>query len=75
MQYAVALLNSMGGLAELGEEEGRLIIRGYNCPLSAVVPGHPQVCKLVETMLTRLIGVPVQERCERVAPWRCRFEV
>jgi predicted ArsR family transcriptional regulator len=75
LSSAVDMLNKLGGLAEPGEEEGVLFIRGYSCPLSAVVPRHPQVCKLTETMLTNLLGVPVREQCDRAAPWHCRFEV
>ncbi|HZG66108.1 MAG TPA: helix-turn-helix domain-containing protein, partial [Herpetosiphonaceae bacterium] len=43
---AVAVLNELGGLAELEEEDGRMVIRGYSCPLAEVVPGHPEVCRL-----------------------------
>ena len=72
---AVAVLNKLGGLAELREEEDKLFIDGYSCPLSAAVPKHPQVCKLTETMLTNLVGAPVYEHCDRTAPWQCHFEM
>lgn len=72
---AVTVLNKLGGLAELREEDDKLVIQGYSCPLSAAVPRHPQVCKLTETMLTNLVGVPVHEQCDRTEPWHCHFEV
>jgi predicted ArsR family transcriptional regulator len=72
---AVAVLNKLGGFVELEESNGTNIIRGYSCPLTAVVPGHPEVCRLVEALLTELAGVPVHERCDRGERPRCCFEV
>jgi len=40
-----------------------------------VVLEHPEVCRLAETLLTELVGVPVQEYCERTSPAPCRFVV
>ena len=75
LQAAVAVLNELGGLAELEEHDGRFVIRGYSCPLAAVTPDHPEVCRMAETLLTELAGVPVHEHCERGERPRCRFEV
>jgi predicted ArsR family transcriptional regulator len=75
LEAAVALLNELGGLAELEERDGALIIRGYRCPLTAVVPGHPEVCQLAETLIGELAGVLVQEHCDRGENPRCCFEV
>jgi predicted ArsR family transcriptional regulator len=72
-EQAVALLNDLGGLAELEQRNGTATIRGYNCPLAAVVREHPEICGLVETLLAELIGAPVQESCERGDPPRCCF--
>jgi predicted ArsR family transcriptional regulator len=77
MESAVVVLNELGGLAEL-EDDGdgdASAIQGYSCPLAAVVPGHPQVCKLAESLLATLTGAPMQERCDRDEPWHCRFEI
>ncbi len=51
LEAAVAVLNELGGLAELEEREGSFFIRGYDCPLAAAVPGHPEVCRLAEALL------------------------
>ena len=76
LEAAVAVLNELGGLAELEESDGNLVIRGYSCPLTAVVPGHPEVCRLAESMLTELVGEPVREHCDRSGENpRCCFEV
>lgn len=72
---AVAALDELGGIAEVEESEGRIYIRGDSCPLSAVVPGHPEVCRLAEALLTEVIGVPVHEHCDRDERPRCCFEV
>ena len=72
---AVATLNEWGGLAELEERDGGLLIRGYGCPLAAVTPDHPEACRMVETLIAELTGVAVRERCERGVKPRCCFEV
>ncbi len=72
---AVAVLNELGGLAEVEECDGAFVIRGYSCPLAAAVPGHPEVCRLAETLLSEVVGLPVQERCDRGARPRCQFAV
>jgi predicted ArsR family transcriptional regulator len=73
LEAAVEVLNELGGLAELESCDGQYCIRGYSCPLAAAVPGHPEVCRMAETLLTELVGVQLQERCERGEPMRCRF--
>ena len=75
LEVAVAVLDELGGLAELEESDGGLIIRGYSCPLTDVVPGHPEVCRLAEALLTEIAGVPVHEHCDRSEAPRCCFEV
>jgi predicted ArsR family transcriptional regulator len=75
LEAAVEVLNELGGLAELEEHDGGLEIRGYSCPLAAVTPDYPEVCRMAETLLTELAGVPVHEHCERGERPRCRFEV
>ena len=74
LEAGVALLNDMGGLAELEEQGDAVLIRGYSCPLIAVVPGHPGVCRMTESLLTELTGVPIQEHCDRGEKPRCCFE-
>ena len=75
LQAAVDVLNELGGLAELEERDGASIIRGYSCPLAAVTPDHPEVCRMAETLVTEVAGAPVHERCDRGERPRCCFEV
>ncbi len=75
LEAAVAVLNELGGLAELEERDGTFVIQSYSCPLTAVVTGHPEVCRMGETLLTELAGVPIYEHCDRSERPRCCFEV
>ena len=45
--------------------------RGHGCPLAGVTLGHPEVCRMVETQLTEIAGVPVREHCARGESPRC----
>jgi predicted ArsR family transcriptional regulator len=75
LEAAVGVLNKLGGLAELEERDGSLVIRGYSCPLAGVALDHPEVCRMVETLLTELAGIPVYEHCDRGERPRCCFEI
>lgn len=75
LEAAVAVIEELGGLAELEEREGGAMIRGYSCPFAAVAAGHPQLCRLAEALLAEVIGAPVRERCTRGERPRCSFDV
>ena len=75
LEAAAGVLNELGGLAEVEERDGTLVIRGYSCPLAAVTPEHPEVCRMAEALVAEVAGVPVRERCDRGERPRCCFEV
>jgi predicted ArsR family transcriptional regulator len=75
LERAIEVLNELGGLAELERCDDTYVIRGYSCPLAAVVPDHPEVCRLAASLLTELVGVPVQEHCNRSEQGGCCFVV
>ena len=75
LEAAVDALNQWGGLADLDVDDGNLLLRGYSCPLAAVVPGHPDACHLAEAFVSEVAGVPVRECCDRGAVPHCRFEL
>ena len=75
VEAAVSVLDALGGLTEMERRNGTYVIQGYSCPLAAAVPGHPEVCRLAEALLTSLIGAPVQARCEYGETLRCHFIV
>lgn len=68
-------LEAMGGSARVEKEDGKLFIRSGSCPLAAAVAEHPEVCQLAESLLSRIIGTRVRERCDREGAPRCTFEV
>lgn len=75
LDAGLAILGDMGGDGEVVEEGGRLKIRGYSCPLAAVVPHHPEACALVEELLTAALGVRIREVCDKGERPRCGFEL
>jgi len=75
LEAATDVLNELGGLAELEERDGGFVIRGYSCPLAGVTPDHPEVCRMAETLIADLAGVPVHECCDRGERPRCCFEI
>lgn len=73
LERAVGVLNDLGGLAESDLSGDVVAIRGYSCPLAAIVGTHPTVCHLAETLVSDIVGMPMHEQCERDARPRCRF--
>jgi predicted ArsR family transcriptional regulator len=75
LETAVEVLNELGGLAELEERDGAVVIRGYSCPLAGVTPEHPEVCRMAEALVGEVAGVSVHEQCDRGEKPRCCFEI
>jgi predicted ArsR family transcriptional regulator len=57
------------------EHNGRYVIRGEGCPLSALTGKHPGVCRAMESLVSEVIGAPTRECCERDGRPRCCFEI
>lgn len=72
---ASSLLNELGGLSEVDEEDGLYIIRSHGCPLAAATAEHPEVCNALESMLSEFVGSQVTKCCDRYQRERCCFEV
>jgi predicted ArsR family transcriptional regulator len=75
LHAAVALLNSLGGDAQVEQRDEGLVISGCGCPLSAATSRRPEVCRAVETLLSEVVGAPVNECCARGDRPRCCFRV
>jgi DeoR family suf operon transcriptional repressor len=75
LETAVEVLNELGGLAELEERDGAVVIRGYSCPLAGVTPEYPEVCRMAEALVAEVAGVSVHEHCDRGERPRCCFEI
>lgn len=72
---AVGLLGELGGLAEVEEQEDAIVIRGFSCPLAAIVGSNPEACALAEELVAGVVDAEVTECCDRSAPPRCCFRV
>jgi predicted ArsR family transcriptional regulator len=72
---ASLLLNELGGLTEISEEDGGYIIRSHGCPLAAATAEHPEVCNALESLLSEFVGAQVTKCCERYNRERCCFEI
>jgi predicted ArsR family transcriptional regulator len=72
---ASSLLNELGGLSEVDEEDGLYIIRSHGCPLAAATAEHPEACNALESMLSEFVGTRVTKCCDRYDRVRCCFEV
>jgi predicted ArsR family transcriptional regulator len=72
---ASSLLNELGGLCEVDEEDGFYVIRSHGCPLAAATAEHPEACNALESMLSEFVGSQVTKCCDRFNRERCCFEV
>ncbi|PYK45813.1 MAG: hypothetical protein DME46_03100 [Verrucomicrobia bacterium] len=70
------LLNDIGGSVKFDRAGGRQFIRGSDgCPLAAVTATHPEACLIIESLLSKIIGVPAGRCCEYGETPRCCFEL
>lgn len=72
---AVAVLGELGGLADVLETDEAITIRGYSCPLAAIVGEHPEACALAEELVSGVVGAKAVECCDRSGSPRCSFRV
>ena len=75
IEAALRILKDLGGAASLTKSDGKQFIRGNGCPLAAATANHPEACLIAESLLSEIIGVPVQERCVRGPTPSCCFEI
>jgi predicted ArsR family transcriptional regulator len=74
-EAASELLNSLGGLARVDQENGALLIRSDGCPLAAATQRHPEACNAMESLLREFTGLRVTKCCDREERLRCCFEL
>jgi predicted ArsR family transcriptional regulator len=76
VEPALEVLRSLGGDVRAEETEEGWLIQGAGCPLSDVVMGTPEVCVLVEELVSRVTGRVVQHVCDRSGDRpNCAFRV
>lgn len=70
----VSLLRKEGHLVEWEQSDEGLFIHEYDCRFQRVAQAHPEVCVLECTMLTRVLGTPVQAlECLMDGKGRCTY--
>ena len=74
-EAASELLNSLGGLARVEQQDGTLLIRSDGCPLAAATQRHPEACNAMESLLSEFTGLRVTKCCDREERLRCCFEL
>jgi predicted ArsR family transcriptional regulator len=73
---AARVLTDLGGLVDVIEGETDMMIRGYSCPLAAVVQESPETCALAEELVSGVTGEATRECCDRSGEIpRCAFRV
>ena len=75
IENALAAIESLGGAAEVANENGQTVIRSSGCPFAEAVEEHPEVCKVTESMLSKILHADVEEICDRTGAPKCRFVV
>lgn len=73
LRCAVDMFNQLGGLTEVEELTESAVIRSTACPLAAIAPDHPEVCRLAQAFLSTVIGAPVEEQCAHEQTASCVF--
>ena len=74
-EAASELLNSLGGLARVEQQNGALTIRSDGCPLAAATQRYPEACNAMQSLLSEFTGLQVTKCCEREERLRCCFEL
>lgn len=75
VESAAAVLRSLGADLDVERLEDGWLLRGYGCPLSAVVDQRHEACQLVEELVAHVVAAPVHECCDRGDRPRCAFRI
>lgn len=74
-EAAATALRELGGVVDIEEGDGKIILRGLYCPLGEVVTTHPATCSAAESMIAEIVQGRVVECCQHGELSRCRFEI
>jgi predicted ArsR family transcriptional regulator len=67
------LNNELGAVTRVVRQNGQFVIRGTRCPLAAITDKDPSICLAIESLVSEIVGVPVDECCDRGGRPRCCF--
>lgn len=72
---ALKFLKMLGSVAEMTQENGKVVISSYGCPIAEAVTADARSCIAMEALLKELTGLPVAEHCDHGERPSCRFEI
>jgi predicted ArsR family transcriptional regulator len=72
---AARALESLGGKVRIETVGRTTTLVGAGCPLGEVVRAHPEVCRVIETVVEEISGVALREECDRGERPKCSFVV
>lgn len=75
LRAASRAIELLGGRVTVETTGKATTLVGAGCPLGEVVRDHPEVCRVVETIVEEIAGLGVAEHCERGDRPRCSFRV
>ncbi len=75
LRNAVNFLESLGSMVDVTERKGKIIIKGYGCPITGAVEADGRLCIAMAAMIGKLVGLPATEKCNRDNQPGCCFEV
>ena len=75
VKAASLLLDQLGGLTDVREDDGQFIIQSHGCPLAATALHHPETCSAMESFVSEFVGATVTQRCDRHDRPRCCFQI
>ena len=68
------LLAALGADVTVERRDGAIELRGADCPLARLVGPHPELCRLLASVIAQRLQVEVTDCCERSSALpRCRF--
>jgi predicted ArsR family transcriptional regulator len=73
IDQALGILASFGGAATIERTREGLAVHGVTCPIAAAVDGSPDACLILEAVLSKQLGIPVQQACDHGSPPHCHF--
>jgi predicted ArsR family transcriptional regulator len=73
LETAAEVLSSFGAPATIRTQAKERVLSNTCCPLAAVSRDTPEICQLMEALLSASSGTKLRERCERGAHPRCAF--
>ena len=72
---ATVLLNDLGAVTEVHEEDTLFVIRAHGCPLAAATAQYPEACNALESLLSEFVGQPAAKCCDEYNRQQCCFQV